>query len=382
MQNIENELKLLKENNMFRHISPIEQKEGEYAVINGKKLINFSSNDYLGLSTNKALVEEFCTKFLNSPEFCFSSASARLLSGTSQIYNKLETTVANLFHKDSALIFNTGYQCNLGVVSTLAGKGDVVFCDKLNHASIIDGMRLSEGTFYRYKHLDYNNLEELLKKHRDKYNRAIIISESVFSMDGDVADIDKLIELKKKYNSLLMIDEAHAFGAIDDNCAGMSNYRDVDLITATFGKALSSFGAFVVANKSIIEYLTNKARSFIFSTSIPPVNIMWTNWLLTEKKDVVEQQREKLSKLVIQIHKYLAEIGLDTISETQIIPIVMKSPDKAEKIAQQLWEYGYFVLPIRPPSVPIGTSRLRLSLTANMKFEQVKRLFDVIKNEI
>ncbi len=382
MQNIENELKLLKENNMFRHISPIEQKEGEYAVINGKKLINFSSNDYLGLSTNKALVEEFCTKFLNSPEFCFSSASARLLSGTSQIYNKLETTVANLFHKDSALIFNTGYQCNLGVVSTLAGKGDVVFCDKLNHASIIDGMRLSEGTFYRYKHLDYENLEELLKKHRDKYNRAIIISESVFSMDGDVADIDKLIELKKKYNSLLMIDEAHAFGAIDDNCAGMSNYRDVDLITATFGKALSSFGAFVVANKSIIEYLTNKARSFIFSTSIPPANIMWTNWLLTEKKDVVEQQREKLSKLVIQIHKYLAEIGLDTISETQIIPIVMKSPDKAEKIAQQLWEYGYFVLPIRPPSVPIGTSRLRLSLTANMKFEQVKRLFDVIKNEI
>lgn len=382
MQNIENELKLLKENNMFRHISPIEQKEGEYAVINGKKLINFSSNDYLGLSTNKALVEEFCTKFLNSPEFCFSSASARLLSGTSQIYNKLETTVANLFHKDSALVFNTGYQCNLGVVSTLAGKGDVVFCDKLNHASIIDGMRLSEGTFYRYKHLDYENLEELLKKHRDKYNRAIIISESVFSMDGDVADIDKLIELKKKYNSLLMIDEAHAFGAIDDNCAGMSNYRDVDLITATFGKALSSFGAFVVANKSIIEYLTNKARSFIFSTSIPPVNIMWTNWLLTEKKDVVEQQREKLSKLVIHIHKYLAEIGLDTISETQIIPIVMKSPDKAEKIAQQLWEYGYFVLPIRPPSVPIGTSRLRLSLTANMKFEQVKRLFDVIKNEI
>ncbi len=382
MQNIENELKLLKENNMFRHISPIEQKEGEYAVINGKKLINFSSNDYLGLSTNKALVEEFCTKFLNSPEFCFSSASARLLSGTSQIYNKLETTVANLFHKDSALVFNTGYQCNLGVVSTLAGKGDVVFCDKLNHASIIDGMRLSEGTFYRYKHLDYENLEELLKKHRDKYNRAIIISESVFSMDGDVADIDKLIELKKKYNSLLMIDEAHAFGAIDDNCAGMSNYRDVDLITATFGKALSSFGAFVVANKSIIEYLTNKARSFIFSTSIPPVNIMWANWLLTEKKDVVEQQREKLSKLVIQIHKYLAEIGLDTISETQIIPIVMKSPDKAEKIAQQLWEYGYFVLPIRPPSVPIGTSRLRLSLTANMKFEQVKRLFDVIKNEI
>lgn len=382
MQDIENELKLLKENNMFRHISPIEQKEGECAVINGKKLINFSSNDYLGLSTNKVLVEEFCDKFLHSAEFCFSSASARLLSGTSKIYSSLESTIATLFNKDAALVFNTGYQCNLGVVSTLVGKGDVVFCDKLNHASIIDGMRLSEGTFYRYKHLDYGNLEELLKKHRNKYKRAIIISESVFSMDGDIADIDKLIELKHKYNTLLMIDEAHAFGAIDDNCAGITNYRDVDIITATFGKALSSFGAFVVSNKSIIEYLINKARSFIFSTSIPPVNIMWTNWLLTEKKSLVEQQRKKLSNLVIQAHKYLTEIGINTVSETQIIPIVMKSPDKAEKIAQQLWEYGYFVLPIRPPSVPIGTSRLRLSLTANMEFEQVKKLFDVIKNEI
>lgn len=382
MQNIEEELKLLKENNMFRHISPIEQKQGECAIVNGKKLVNFSSNDYLGLSTSKELVEEFCSKFIKSPEFCFSSASARLLSGTSQIYQDLETTIANLFQKEAALIFNTGYQCNLGVVSTLAGKGDVIFCDKLNHASIIDGMRLSEGTFYRYKHLDYENLEELLKKHRDKYNRAIIISESVFSMDGDIADIDKLIELKKKYNSLLMIDEAHAFGAVDENCAGMSNYKDVDIITATFGKALASFGAFAVASKNIIEYLINKARSFIFSTSIPPVNIMWTNWLLTEKRNIVEQQREKLSKLIIQVHKYLIEIGLDTISETQIIPIVMKSPDKAEKIAQKLCECGYFVLPIRPPSVPIGTSRLRLSLTANMEFEQVKRLFDVIKNEI
>lgn len=382
MQDIERELKTLKENAMFRQISPIEYKEDEYVVADGKKLINCSSNDYLGLSTNKSIVKEFCSEYIDSPEFCFSSASARLLSGTSQIYKTLENTIAKLFRKDSALIFNTGYQCNLGVVSTIAGKGDVIFCDKLNHASIIDGMRLSEGVFFRYKHLDYENLENLLKKHRANYKRAIIISESVFSMDGDIADISKLVELKRKYNALLMIDEAHAFGAIDDRCAGMSNCRDIDIITATFGKALSSFGAFVTADKNIIEYLTNKARSFIFSTSIPPVNIMWTNWLLNEKRDFIEQQRKKLSKLVMQTHGYLTQTGLNTVSETQIIPVVLKNPDEAERIAKRLLEYGYFVLPIRPPSVPVGTSRLRISLTANMEFEQVKKLFDVIKNEI
>lgn len=382
MQEIKNALKHLKDNNMFRHVSNIEQKENEFVVINGKKLINFSSNDYLGLSTDKQLVREFCDRFVDSPEFCFSSAGARLLSGTSKIYGTLENTLANLFNKESALLFNTGYQCNLGVVSTLAGKEDVIFCDKLNHASIIDGMRLSEAAFYRFKHLDYENLETLLQKHRQNYKRAIIISESVFSMDGDIADIEKLIELKKKYNAILMIDEAHAFGAVDDNIAGLSNYRDVDIITATFGKAIASFGAFAVADKSIIEYLTNKARSFIFSTSIPPVNIMWTNWLLTEKRDYLEQRRDKFASLVIRVHKYLVDSGFETASESQIIPVIMQTPDKAEQISKKLEEYGYFVLPIRPPSVPAGTSRLRLSLTANMEFEQVKKLFDIVLNEI
>ena len=382
MQKIKDELTYLKTNNMFRRISAIEMKEDEYVVVEGKKLVNFSSNDYLGLSTDKFLVKEFCNKYIDSSEFCFSSASARLLSGTSEIYGTLETTVAKLFGKDSALIFNTGYQCNLGVVSTLAGKGDVIFCDKLNHASIIDGMRLSEAAFYRYHHLDYENLEKLLQKHRNNYNRALIISESLFSMDGDVANIDKLVELKKKYDAILMIDEAHAFASIDDNFAGLSDHCDVDVITATFGKAVASFGAFAVANKEIIEYLTNKARSFIFSTSIPPVNIMWTNWLLTEKADYLEQKREKLSDLIIRTHKYLKTTGLKTVSESQIIPIILETPTKAENIAKKLLEYGYFVLPIRPPSVPVGTSRLRLSLTANMEFEQVKKLFDIIQNEI
>lgn len=382
MEDILKELEELKSNNMFRQISPIEKKEGEFVFINGKKMINFSSNDYLGLSTDKTLVEEFCNKYMNSSEFAFSSASARLLSGTSNVYNTLESTLAKLFKKDAALIFNTGFQCNLGVISALVGQGDVIFSDKLNHASIIDGMRLSGATFYRYKHLDYNNLEELLKKHRSKFKRAIIISESVFSMDGDIANIDKLIKLKKQYNTLLMIDEAHAFCAIDDKCAGISNFKDVDIITATFGKALSSFGAFAVASKPIIEYLTNKARSFIFSTSIPPVNIMWTNWLLTEKADYINKKRENLAELIIRTHKLLNDYNINTVSESQIIPVILKTPDKAGEIAEKLKNEGYFILPIRPPSVPIGTSRLRLSLTANIQFKDVRKLFEIINHEI
>ena len=302
--------------------------------------------------------------------------------GHQSIYNTLENTLAKLFKKDAALIFNTGFQCNLGVISSIVGQGDVIFSDKLNHASIIDGMRLSGATFYRYKHLDYKNLEELLKKHRSKFKRAIIISESVFSMDGDIADIDKLIKLKKQYNTLLMIDEAHAFCAIDDKCAGISNYKNVDIITATFGKALASFGAFAVASKPIIEYLTNKARSFIFSTSIPPVNIMWTNWLLTEKMDYINKKRENLAELIIRTHKLLNDYNINTVSESQIIPVILKTPDKAGEIAEKLKNEGYFILPIRPPSVPIGTSRLRLSLTANIKFKDVRKLFELIKNEI
>ena len=382
MDSVINELDLLKENSMFRQISPIEKKDGEYVYLNGHKLINMSSNDYLNLSTDKLLIKEFIDRFQNLPEFNFSSASARLLSGTSKIYNTLEETLAKLFNKEAALLFNTGFQCNMGVISGLLGKGDVIFCDKLNHASIIDGMRLSGANFYRYKHLDYDNLESLLKTHRPKYRRALIISESLFSMDGDSAQIGKLVELKQKYNALLMIDEAHAFCATDNKCSGLSDGYEVDIITATFGKALGSFGAFVVASKPIIEYLTNKARSFIFSTSIPPINIMWTNWLLCEKREFLDLKRNKLAKLVIDTHRYLKDTEINTVSNSQIIPILLNDTDIAVTLAKKLENNGYFVLPIRPPSVPIGTSRLRLSLTADMEFEEVKRLFGLIQNEI
>ena len=375
------EIKKLVEKDNFRQVHNIEEKAGKFLFIEGKTLLNFSSNDYLNLSTNKNLINEFIEKYKNSNEFIFSSTSSRLLTGTSSCYKELENNLAKLFKKEACLLFNTGYQCNLGVVSSLVNRDDVIFSDKLNHASIIDGMKLSGTDFYRYRHFDYENLEELLKKHRNNYKKAIIISESVFSMDGDIADIKKLVELKKKYNCLLMIDEAHAFGIFGDNLSGISDQEnlldEIDIITATLGKSLASMGAFCVSNKTIIDYLINKANSFIFSTALPSINVMWSNFLIEEHFELLKEKANKLKILINEAHKLLNDNG-----RTQIVPIIIGANDKTIKIAEQLQSKGFYILPVRPPTVPVNTSRLRLSLTADITLEEFKTVIDTVKEAI
>lgn len=363
------ELQNLETKGQLRQIPNIQSKTDGKIVIDGVEYVNFASNDYLGISTKNFLREEF----LSQNHSLLSSASARLLTGSSTEYKALEATVAKIFNKEAALIFNTGYQCNLGVISALIGKGDVVFSDKLNHASIIDGMQLAQGDFYRYRHLDYDSLEKLLQNKRGLYKRAIIVSESIFSMDGDVADIAKLIELKNKYDCLLMIDEAHGFCCTNPIADG------VDIITATFGKAVGSFGAFCTASGDIITYLINKARSFIFSTSIPPLNIAWSNWLLTEKASYLQTQRDKLMNLTADAHAFLGEIGLETVSNSHIIPIVIGTNENALKISEKLRSEGYYIPAIRPPTVPEGTSRLRISLTADNTLDEFRNVIELLK---
>lgn len=377
----EEEIRKLVDKDNFRQVHNIEEKHGKYLSINGRELLNFSSNDYLNLSTDRELIYEFVEKYKNNNEFIFSSTSSRLLTGTSYCYKRLEQNLAKLFRKEACLLFNTGYQCNLGVVSSLVNRDDVIFSDKLNHASIIDGMRLSGTQFYRYKHFDYENLEELLKKHRANYKKAVIISESVFSMDGDIADIKKLVELKKKYDCYLMIDEAHAFGIFGDNLAGISDrdnlLNEVDIITATLGKSLASMGAFCVANKTIIDYLINKANSFIFSTAIPSVNVMWSNFLLEEKFETVKQKADKLKKLIVETNKFV-----DNGGTTQIVPIIIGENYKTIKIAEELRSKGFYILPVRPPTVPVNTSRLRLSLTADITIDEFKAVINTVRGQI
>ena len=359
----------LKENSHFRKISNFEGKEGKYIYVDDKKLINLSSNNYLNFADNKDITAEFLNYAGN--KYTFGSASARLLTGTLPVYKELEDLITSKFQTEKTLIFNSGYHANVGINSSVAGSGDVIFSDKLNHASIIDGMQLSRGKFFRYKHNDMESLEKLLIKERKNFNNAIIVSESVFSMDGDIADIVKLVELKKKYDCILIIDEAHAFGVFGENGLGVCEARgilkEVDLIMGTFGKSIGSMGAFATGKKVLIDYLTNKARSFIFSTSLPPINIAFSKWIIENKLPQTYAKRQKMLTLA-------KKLG----SESQIVPYIVGENDKTVELSEILFQNGYFTLPIRPPTVPQGTSRLRLSLTADIEESDLVKLREIL----
>lgn len=368
-ENYEKILENLKENSHFREIRNIEEKDEKYICFNGRKLLNLSSNNYLGLGDNKNITEEFLN--FADGKYSFGSASARLLTGNLPVYNELEETLSRLFNKDRALLFNSGYHANVGISSSIADKNDVIFSDKLNHASIIDGMRLSGGKFFRYLHNDTESLEKLLIRERKNFNNAIIITESVFSMDGDIADLKKIVELKEKYNCILIVDEAHAFGVFGEKGLGISETLGItdkiDLIVGTFGKSIGSMGAFVVGNKILIEYLTNKARSFIFSTALPPIQTAFSKWIIETKLPKTIEKRTNLLNLTRRLGH-----------ESHIIPVIIGSNAETEQVCKRLFDAGYFTLPIRPPTVPEGTSRLRLSLTTEIKEEDLEKLTKII----
>lgn len=363
-------LSALKKDSHIRNIKDIEKKDEKYIYINGNKLINLSSNNYLGFADNKDITEEFLNS--SNDDFSFGSASARLLTGNLPVYKDLENLISDIFKTEKTLLFNSGYHANVGINSSLASKGDVIFSDKLNHASIIDGMRLSEGKFFRYQHNDMESLEKLLIRERKNFRNAIIVSESVFSMDGDIPDIIKLAELKEKYNCILILDEAHAFGVFGKSGLGVCETLDiinkVDLIVGTFGKAIGSVGAFTTGKNVLIDYLTNKARSFIFSTSLPPVNIAFTKWIIENKLP------ETYSKRVNMLN-----IGKLSGSQSHIIPVIIGENEQTAKACDILYQNGYFTLPIRPPTVPKGTSRLRLSLTTDITKEEIENALSLVK---
>lgn len=365
----EKRIKELDADSHLRFIRNIGKKEGKYIYINGKKLLNLSSNNYLNFADNKLYTEEFLND--GGDQYSYGSASARLLTGTLPVYKELETLLCDMYGKDAALLFNSGYHANVGVNSSLAVRGDVIFSDKLNHASIIDGMRLSEAKFFRYPHNNMEALEKLLQRERSNFNNAVIVSESVFSMDGDITDLKKLVELKKKYNCILVLDEAHAFGVFGRNGLGVAEtagvINDVDLIVGTFGKAVGSMGAFVVGHRVLIDYLINSARSFIFSTALPPVNIAFSKWILENKLGASFEKRERMLSL-----------GKKLGSPSHIVPVIVGENDKTVELCEILFENGYFTLPIRPPTVPVGTSRLRLSLTTDITEQDMEKLCSII----
>ena len=377
------EIEKLKAEECFRSIAKI-RKEGKYVYLQDgsveKKLLNFSSNDYLGIVADENISKEFVSTYKGS----IGSGSARLLAGSNTVYDELEVLLAKLFQKDKALLFNSGYHTNVGVFQSLLTKKSVVFSDKLNHASMIDGLKLSGGTFYRYKHLDYEHLETLIEKHSSSYENIIIASESVFSMDGDIADIKKLIEIKKKYNAILVIDEAHAFGIFGKNalgvCEELNVVQDVDLIVATFGKSIGSYGGFAVGNGDLINYLINKARPFIFSTALPEISVAFAKYVIETILPYTYAKRLLLLDNAQKLRDKLKSINVKTLGASQIVPIILGENSIAVELSQTLIDCGYYLLPIRHPTVPQGSARLRLSLTSAIETFDIDEFFSVFSH--
>lgn len=381
----EDEIEILEQDFASRSLIPI-KKSGEYIFWKDKNFLNLSSNDYLGIASDKTILDDFWGRASNAngisnsgkTNFLLGSSSSRLLTGNDSVYNDLECVLKNLYKKQAALIFNSGYHANIGIISALAGKKDAVFSDKLNHASIIDGARLSGAKLFRYKHLDYAHLEDLLKNHRHDFENAIIISESVFSMDGDIADLKKLVELKKKFDGILIVDEAHAFGVFGTNALGICEeqdcIKDIDIIAATFGKAIGSVGAFCTGDKILIDYLINKSRPLIFSTALPEINVAFSKYVL---ENIIPNTIEKRKKLISNAEKLRTQIkenNLKTLGQSHIIPVILGSNKDTVKICEQLQKQNLYTLPIRHPSVPLNSSRIRISLRADIDFEQIKHL--------
>lgn len=341
-----------------------------------KDCVNLSSNDYLGLCNDNELYSKFLEE--NSiHSYPFSAASSRLLTGNSTEYSALEMLLCQLFQREAALVFNSGYHANCGILPALAGKGDFIVADKLVHASIIDGIRLSNADFERFRHSDYEHLERILHEKQKKYENIFIVSESIFSMDGDCADLKKLVELKQKYDCLLYIDEAHAFGVRGAQGLGLAEEQgviaDIDLLVATFGKAIASMGAFVVCSEILRSYLINRSRTLIFTTALPPINIAWTTFII-KQLPYLQNKRNHLQK----VSKECAQL-LQIPCQSHIIPYIVGSNEQAIAQAEHLQQKGFFVLPIRYPTVPKNTARLRLSLHADLSMSDIQNLVMELK---
>lgn len=365
-----------KESLNFRSLNALEI-EGKYVTQNNRRLLNLSSNDYLGISTYKDVGQEFLKNY-DKP---LSVPSARLLCANTTSYEKLEALLSQKFKKEAALLFNSGYHANVGIYSALAKKGDVVFCDKLNHASIIDGIHLGGADLIPFKHANYEDLESKLIRYSKKYANVIISTEALFSMDGDFCDIKKLVELKEKYGAILIVDEAHSFGVYGGGlgfCAQEGMLDKVDLIMATFGKAVGSYGAFCVGCKVLIDYLINFSRSFIFSTVFPQISAEFAYFVLQNYIFSSDKFQNKLLKLTDIVHKRLC--GLNILGASYIVPVVLGENQKALEFSKTLMDKGFYCLPIRYPTVAKNSARLRISLSAAIEQADLEPLFALLLN--
>ncbi len=379
IQLIARRLEKIRKAGLFRVLRPVDRTTPQVTVC-GKPSLLFCSNNYLGLAEHPVLAHAAAEAAVRHG---VSSGASRLVSGSQPLHEQLELQVAQWKGTESALLFNSGYAANTGIIAALAGRGDVIFSDRLNHASIIDGAILSGAKFLRYPHNDLDALELMITRHVTDGLR-LIVTDGVFSMDGDLAPLKELAGLAEKYDSLLMLDDAHAGGVIGRQGRGSADFFGVaDRITVqmgTFGKALGSFGAFAACSSLIRDYLINRSRSLIFSTSLPPAVLAASSaavsLAVTEEGELL---RLKLAQNGQMLRRLLQDGGMNVPEGiTPIIPLLVGDTETTVRFSANLLDEGVFVQGIRPPTVPPGTSRLRCTVMASHSEEQIQQAAEAI----
>jgi 8-amino-7-oxononanoate synthase len=375
-------LEKLKKKGLYRNLRVIHGEQGPWVELEGQKVLNLSSNNYLGMASHPRL-KDASTRATQS-HGCGSGAS-RLICGTLDLHEILEKRLAKFMKTEAALVFNSGYAANVGIISSVVGKGDVVFSDEFNHASIVDGCCLSRAEVVIFPHNDIHVLEKMISStfRQNPDRRRLIVVDGVFSVDGDLAPLPELVRLANRYGALLMVDEAHATGTIGSGGRGALSHFGVegrvDIIMGTLGKALGTFGAFTAGSTDLIDYLINSSRSLIFSTALPPSVLSSTLAAL----DVLEENPSLVAKVqenADYMREGLKALGYDVLSsDTPILPVMIGEAALAAAFSELLLKEGILAVALRPPTVPEGTSRLRVTVMATHTREDLVFSLDVFE---
>jgi 8-amino-7-oxononanoate synthase len=376
LEHIQLQLRVLDADGLLRTPKTVQGRQGPDFVLDGRRVLCLCSNNYLGLADHPAIA---AAAMEGTGNYSFGACSARHVTGTSEAHVAAERAVARYLRQPRALFFSTGYAANLGTIQAMSTRDTLVLSDAMNHASLIDGCRLGRGTTLIYRHCDVAHVEELLRVHRQRFAAAIVVTESLFSMDGDQAPLQALRTVCDQYNAALVVDEAHALGVFGPGGRGLCAQLELaaDLVTGTFGKAFGASGAFVAGPAPLVQWIENRARAYVFSTAPSPA----VPSAVTAALELVvagDAQRQRLLQHARTLRERLRSLGYDVAhGDSHIIPVLLGSPSAAVDLSRRLFDRGVFVHAIRPPTVPPGTSRLRVTPMATHDSGHIEAALDV-----
>ena len=380
MKYISDELERIEKSGLYRELNIVESAQGTHLEIKGKTYLSFCSNNYLGLANNPLVIKAVKDAV---GKYGWGAGASRLVSGNMRLHEVLEGEISKFKGKEASIVFPTGYMANIGTISSLVSKGDLVICDKLNHASIIDGCRLSGAGFRVYPHCDMKKLENILKK-ATQYSRKLIVTDTVFSMDGDIAPLPDIVRIAHKYKAMVMADEAHGTGVFGKRGGGVVEHfnlsKKVDIVMGTLSKAVGSLGGYVSGDEDLINFLRNKARPFMYTTALPPaVCAASIAGIKLIRKN--PSPRKSLWNNVRYLKEKLDLLNFNLIpSDSPIIPILIGDAKKAVDVSKLLYKKGILIPAIRPPTVPARSSRLRMTVMSTHTRKDLERLLEVLSD--